>query len=911
MKYKWIVKNAYINFKLNNLYMLINPSHKIYLKKDMCYCFEIYIKYRIFNNCILVCDMLDNWWKLISSTLHLDKSHIKYNYLSNTFIVSDFELGIKLESNLLTKFNFEFYNGLILNQLSITNGLSLKRENYNKSLKFSNCKFNKEFCIARINISKQIVFENIYFLENVFIEWVNFNENSCLRFFKCNFKKQCNFKYNIFYNEIDFLDIYAKELILEQNIFNKFLYIQNSTINNINLWKNKFKNRCYFMDSVFGNKNNENIKLNFSNAHFEDNAYFNNSEFYSYADFHECEFDDIACFYGVKFYKAPNFSACYFKEPKAVNLINVDIDKLDFKSVEKYIEDNYKDESYKNETKGIQDEKEIFKIQNEYRLRYAKNLKDSFRVIKDVLITQNNTLEAQEWHKLELYAKEKELEIQLSKNKNDNLKKESKNQVYNPKDYEKFNYSKIISLIIFLLKTIGYLSVNILIIIELVLVAPFFTIMFYCVYVVFFIYKILTFILKSFYPLDINKFIIFWRIKFNKIKRKLIVSGRKMLDFTLWFDCVLLQVYRNTSNHHTNFLKILNFTILMISLYAFMGFVFSKTINFISSFNSVSIIIANYFILFALIMVFFNVKRQLYQQGSILFFGIFGIFIILMMSFLLPVYIPTFCFLVYFASILFFYLLFLCEIKLFVFILRLVAYGCLIVVIILKPQLINPFVGIFSSDKLYESKFEKRLNDLNTSAIINLASILQNDFNLHLKDQNISFTELNSAKALIIANKEKLKEILSKVYNDKYVSDYKKVLNELENNTSNVKNIIEEIDNKNNNSVVSAQLNKFLKLNFNQEIDILYAIKSNFSISEKLSPEQMALFDQKDSQDKLKSVLALLKFKSSFEGILKIINQDEITENTIKSTGVLYGIILLLCIFSLQKTARKNSIVPS
>ncbi|EAL4589594.1 pentapeptide repeat-containing protein, partial [Campylobacter jejuni] len=214
-------------------------------------------------------------------------------------------------------------------------------------------------------------------------------------------------------------------------------------------------------------------------------------------------------------------------------------------------------------------------------------------------------------------------------------------------------------------------------------------------------------------------------------------------------------------------------------------------------------------------------------------------------------------------------------------------------------------------DKLYESKFEKRLNDLNTSAIVNLASILQNDFNLHLKDQNISFTELNSAKALIIANKEKLKEILSKVYNDKYVSDYKKVLNELENNTSNVKNIIEEIDNKNNNSVVSAQLNKFLKLNFNQEIDILYAIKSNFSISEKLSPEQMALFDQKDSQDKLKSVLALLKFKSSFEGILKIINQDEITENTIKSTGVLYGIILLLCIFSLQKTARKNSIVPS
>ncbi|ECP7338835.1 pentapeptide repeat-containing protein, partial [Campylobacter jejuni] len=542
--------------------------------------------------------------------------------------------------------------------------------------------------------------------------------------------------------------------------------------------------------------------------------------------FHECEFEKIACFYGVKFYKTPNFSACYFKEPKAVNLINVDIDKLDFKSVEKYIEDNYQDESYKNAIKNNEkiqkDEKELYRIENEHKLRYAKNLKDSFRVIKDVLINQNNTLEAQEWHKLELYAKEKELEIQLSKNKNDNLKKESKNQVYNPKDYEKFNYSKIIPLIIFLLKIIGHLSVNILIFVELVLVAPFFTIMFYCVYVVFFIYKILTFILKSFYPLDINKFIIFWRIKFNKIKRKLIVSGRKMLDFTLWSDCVLLQVYRNTSNHHTNFLKILNFTILMISLYAFMGFVFSKTINFILSFNSVSIIIASYIILLVFALMLVNVKKQLYQYGVILIFMLCGAFTISMILFLSSEYISIFCFLIYFLGVLIFYLFFICKIKLFIFLVRFFAYMIFIATIITKPQFINPFTGVFSSDKLYESQFEKSLNDLNASAIVNLASILQNDFNLHLKDQNISFTELNSAKALIIANKENL-----------------------------------------------------LKLN-----------DANLNITKEVLGEK-------------------------YTELLKIINQDKITENTIKSTSVLYSIILLLCIFSLQKTARKNSIVPS
>lgn len=464
---------------------------------------------------------------------------------------------------------------------------------------FSNCEFKSKISLHKIDNSHKIAFCNgIDFANCIFEDDVNFKR----------FVSGTPLPDNKYYNN-------ERDTIFENCIFNK--------------------------------------RVDFHNSKFVNSVYFTNSHFKDYVDFHACEFNKIACFYGVTFDKAPNFSACYFKEPKAVNLINVDIDKLDFKSVEKYIEDNYQDETCENKQEITEEQRN-----NNCKLKCAKHLKDSFRVIKDVLITQNNTLEAQEWHKLELYAKEKELEIQLSKNKNDNLKKESKNQVYNPKDYEKFNYSKIIPLIIFLLKIIGHLSVNILIFVELVLVAPFFTIMFYCVYVVFFIYKILTFILKSFYPLDINKFIIFWRIKFNKIKRKLIVSGRKMLDFTLWSDCVLLQVYRNTSNHHTNFLKILNFTILMISLYAFMGFVFSKTINFILSFNSVSIIIASYIILLVFALMLVNVKKQLYQYGVILIFMLCGAFTISMILFLSSEYISIFCFLIYFLGVLIFYLFF-------------------------------------------------------------------------------------------------------------------------------------------------------------------------------------------------------------------------------------------------------------
>lgn len=756
-----------------------------------------------------------------------------------------------------------------------------------------------EIHLNNMLFEQDLVFDNVKKLSLIINDNVKFNKlfiNNCSELYlQFNGRVEvidkisindCKFKQISINNHIDGNIEFQK---CEFNDFNLYGF-SNATIKGTFTFDFcEIKEKVNFMNFEFENK------VSFKMSKFKDNVYFNNSHFKDYVDFHECEFEKIACFYGVKFYKTPNFSACYFKEPKAVNLINVDIDKLDFKSVEKYIEDNYQDESYKNE----------------HKLRYAKNLKDSFRVIKDVLITQNNTLEAQEWHKLELYAKEKELEIQLGGDNKDsikNIQKIKKSVIKKPSNNPSNILAKIQSLSDKYIKICDFVVCFIMLIGRSIFGFLLSIIEIFC-NVIKSICKIIQIILSCIFCIaSIDRIL---KLEYLKFYRKISSLGKTMLDFTLWFDCVLLQVYRNTSNHHTNFLKILNFTILMISSYAIFGLLFLNNMDFILSFGPMTIAAMNYIVLLMLLIIFISLTRQLYQHGAILLFLIYGLFIISIVSFLSPIYIPAFYFLIYFVGILISYLLFICKIKLFVFISRLFAYICLIGVVILKPQLINPFVGIFSSDKLYESKFEKRLNDLNTSAIVNLASILQNDFNLHLKDQNISFTELNSAKALIIANKEKLKEILSKVYNDKYVSDYKKVLNELENNTSNVKNIIEEIDNKNNNSVVSAQLNKFLKLNFNQEIDILYAIKSNFSISEKLSPEQMALFDQKDSQDKLKSVLALLKFKSSFEGILKIINQDEITENTIKSTGVLYGIILLLCIFSLQKTARKNSIVPS
>ncbi|EAK2254030.1 pentapeptide repeat-containing protein, partial [Campylobacter jejuni] len=545
--------------------------------------------------------------------------------------------------------------------LHIDESKGVKKDNtetIKNHLYFYNCAFEKSLNLKNIIFEKTLTFNQCVFYNNLEIYQNQFLDH--LVFINCH----------------DNQDKKITSLDLQENEFKGYFFIKNCAIEKINLWKNKFKNRCYFIDSMFL-KVDKLSKFNFSNANFQDNVYFNNTHFKDYVDFHECEFEKIACFYGVKFYKTPNFSACYFKEPKAVNLINVDIDKLDFKSVEKYIEDNYQDESYKNE----------------HKLRYAKNLKDSFRVIKDVLITQNNTLEAQEWHKLELYAKEKELEIQLGGDNKDsikNIQKIKKSVIKKPSNNPSNILAKIQSLSDKYIKICDFVVCFIMLIGRSIFGFLLSIIEIFC-NVIKSICKIIQIILSCIFCIaSIDRIL---KLEYLKFYRKISSLGKTMLDFTLWFDCVLLQVYRNTSNHHTNFLKILNFTILMISSYAIFGLLFLNNMDFILSFDPMTIATTNYIVLLMLLIIFIDLTRQLYQYGAILLFLICGLFIISIVSFLSPTYIPAFYFLIYFASVLISYLLFICKIKLFIFISRLFAYTCLIGVVILKPQLINPFVG--------------------------------------------------------------------------------------------------------------------------------------------------------------------------------------------------------------------------
>ena len=172
------------------------------------------------------------------------------------------------------------------------------------------------------------------------------------------------------------------------------------------------------------NNSRKNIKIDFQHCEFRDRAYFTNCEFngnvffnhaifHKYADFHESIFNGIVSFYNAEFKVAPNFSTCVFDKLQGTDFINVKIGKIEFATINNFINEYKNDKTYKGEIANAKDSKD--KITKKHKIRYANNARDSFRTIKNVLIANNNLLDASNWHKLELYAKEQEIDLKNPK----------------------------------------------------------------------------------------------------------------------------------------------------------------------------------------------------------------------------------------------------------------------------------------------------------------------------------------------------------------------------------------------------------------------------------------------------------------------------------------------------------------
>ena len=150
---------------------------------------------------------------------------------------------------------------------------------------------------------------------------------------------------------------------------------------------------CAFVERVtFGGSA---IKKNiiFNNCRFRHGAVFVCTKFMEASSFVRNIFEDNAIFYGAEFNKPVDFNQTTFKSE--LNLVNAKL-KVEHSELKSRIDGNAN-------------------TANDYR--------DSFRLIKNSLAKNGNTLDASQYHKMELYCKEIELESKEQKSPSDWLEK--------------------------------------------------------------------------------------------------------------------------------------------------------------------------------------------------------------------------------------------------------------------------------------------------------------------------------------------------------------------------------------------------------------------------------------------------------------------------------------------------------
>lgn len=262
--------------------------------------------------------------------------------------------------------------------LKIPNVLSFRQCKIKKFWALS-VKFKSFFEMRDCEIEKIEIYGNSVFEDSVSFEGTKFRDDTLeskqdlkILFYYVEFKK------NVYFNKACF----ETKFIPSNIIFHQRVDFSNA----------KFKKECNFEQVDFKED------VNFDNAKFESytsfkNINFNNVNFsfskFEYVNFYQARFQGYVNFYEAIFNEAPNFSQAVFDG--SLNLINAKLN-FDFKDIKEKIQEqhnNHKERPLEN---------------------FANNFRDSFRIFKNALIKDNNLLDASNFHKVELYCKEIELE---------------------------------------------------------------------------------------------------------------------------------------------------------------------------------------------------------------------------------------------------------------------------------------------------------------------------------------------------------------------------------------------------------------------------------------------------------------------------------------------------------------------
>lgn len=276
------------------------------------------------------------------------------------------------EENIMNAFSLKSKECKITKATDKTNGYKIAPKNENEKLHI--------YEVSDIILSGKryhLIFEKCIFEYDVFLGGAqNIEFKECI--FKKNIKSRC---------DKDF----EKKICFHQTIFEGNVYFMSIFKDEVTFSESQFNKEAIFSKSIFKKS------ISFEKSIFNGNAHFAESKFEGGANFNLSEFCKNAHFYEASFKEMPNFFQAIFN-----GNINFTDTKLDF--IYEDVKNKIKQTREKRARRYKKEENELklYKIANEFR--------DSFRNIKSALIEHHSMLDASNYHRVELYCKELELE---------------------------------------------------------------------------------------------------------------------------------------------------------------------------------------------------------------------------------------------------------------------------------------------------------------------------------------------------------------------------------------------------------------------------------------------------------------------------------------------------------------------
>jgi len=229
-------------------------------------------------------------------------------------------------------------------------------------------------------------------------------------------------------------------------------------------------------------------------------------------------------------------------------------------------------------------------------------------------------------------------------------------------------------------------------------------------------------------------------------------------------DLITLKLYRNISDHHTNLLRIINFMALTIAVYGFSLYAYENCIlTWLVDYSYKWACLALALVVFLVLLTIYyqTTKYNMAWKNMLIGFIALALMSILIVSLLNIKYVAyTALFVTSYLLLYFFTLKYKCDWM------YLIYYGLLIVILFIKPFLITPFIGVFTSEQVIESKFKEYTIRYNGNGLDDM-----------LLDANLTNTKKDNKLDFIVENR---KMILDELDNDKTLfNDFKKTFKKI------------------------------------------------------------------------------------------------------------------------------------